>query len=247
MLMIGVLTSNFVLYHDLVRVLQRRAVPFISLTFDQAIPSTVGVVIAAEEDRETVDFHNVLCASPAQNLDELVDRALFALRRTQAVPHIVIGIDPGATPGIAIFGEGQLLRRFTASSPRKAMACVLSCIDNWQDGHVIVRIGHGARLIRNRIINMLWGKAIRLEIVNETLTTINATHDDAMAASVIAMTPGKPVHERLSIEPKDGELRDVQRQSRAISGNVTISRELARKVLTGEMEMAHAIQAQQQK
>jgi len=245
--MIGVLTSNFVLYYDLVQALQQREAPFVSLTFDQEIPSIVGVVIAAEEDREAISFDNVIYASPTRDIDELIDRALLNLYRTQAVPEIIIGIDPGATPGIAIFGEGRLLRRFTAQSAFESVACVLSCIDNWHDCRIIVRIGHGAHLIRNRIINMLWGKATNIEIVNETSTTPPNNHDDTMAAASIAMTPGKPVHCRLSVKPTDGEIRDVQQKSRLMSGDVTISKDLARKVLTGKLEMRRAIVAQHQK
>ena len=245
--MIGVLTSNFVLYYDLVQALQRREVPFVSLTFDQEIPSLVRVVIAAEENREEISFDNVIYASQTRDIDEIIDRALLNMYRTRAVPEIIIGIDPGATPGMAIFCEGKLLRRFTAQSVPKSVTCALSCIENWHDCHIIIRIGHGAHLIRNRIINMLLDKATNIEIVNETSTTPPNTHDDTMAAALIAMTPGKQVHGRLSVLPTDGEIRDAQRKSRLISGDVTISKELARKVLTGKMEMHRAIETQQQK
>ncbi|MDD5778373.1 MAG: hypothetical protein PHU95_02860 [Candidatus Thermoplasmatota archaeon] len=245
--MIGVLTSNFVLYYDLLRALQRRNTPFVSLTFDQEVPAEVGVVITAEEDREAVSFGKLICAVPGQDIDEVIDRALFALYRSRPFPEVVIGIDPGATPGIALFGEGRLLRRFTASSPPAAVACIRSFISNWQDCRITVRIGHGARLIRNRIINLLWDDVTRIEIVNETSTTPPNTHDDTMAAAAIALTPGRQVLTPLSVDPKDGEIRDVQRKSRMLSGDVTISRSLARKVLTGEMEMDEAVEAQRHK
>lgn len=245
--MIGVLTSNFVLYHDLLRALQKRNAPFVSLTFDHEVPAEVEVVITAEEDRGAVSFGNVICAAPGQDVDDLIDRALLTLYRTRSVPEIVIGIDPGATPGIAIFGEGRLLRRFTTPSPAAAVACIQSFIRNWQDCRITVRIGHGARLIRNRIINLLWDDATCIEIVNETSTTPPNTHDDTMAAATIALTPGREVRMPLSVDPKEGEIRDVQRKSRMLSGDVTISKALARKVLTGEMEMNEAVEAQRHK
>lgn len=49
--MIGVLTSNFVLYHDIVNALQRREIPFVSLTFNSPVPFNIDVIITSEEEK----------------------------------------------------------------------------------------------------------------------------------------------------------------------------------------------------
>ncbi len=245
--MIGVLTSDFVLYHDLISALHKRGLPFSSLTFDCHIPVNIEVVITSQEEKEAVHFDAVACPEPGQDMDELIDRALFIKRKRNPVQKIVIGVDPGLTPGIAIFSDGMLFRRFTSESPRDALSFIKSFLKNFDEHDITIRIGHGARLVRNRIVNMLLDIAPRIEIVDETSTTPPNTHDDMLAASAIALTPGRLVSSKLSMEPKDGEIKDMQRRSRIISRDVTISKELAKEVLKGEIEMKHAIEKQRKK
>jgi len=92
------------------------------------------------------------------------------------------------------------------------------------------------------MVNMLLDIAPHVEIVDETSTTLPTAHNDMLAASSIALTPGKRVSSKLSLEPKEGEIKDVQRKSRIASTDVTISKELAKKVLMGEIDMKKAIE-----
>jgi len=246
--MIGVLTSDFVLYHDIIHALQRRKISFASLTFNNPIPVNIDVVITSKEEKKNVNFGRVICPEPEESMDELIDRALFASHKpNDSFSKILIGIDPGSTPGIAIFNDNILFRRFTAESPQEAIHFIKSFLKNCKGHETIIRIGHGARLVRNRMVNMLLDIASHVEIVDETSTTPPNTHDDMLAASAIALTPGKQVNSKLSLEPKEGEIKDVQRKSRIASMDVTISKELAKKVLTGEMDMKKAIEKQRRK
>ena len=139
----------------------------------------------------------------------------------------------------------MLLRRFVAKSPDKAVDFIKSFIKDVCANNIIVRIGDGARLIRNRIINLLRKEKVKIEVVNEA--SIPCIDDDALAASSIAMTKGIEVKENLSVEPKEGEIKEMQRLSRIKSKNITISKELAKKVLMGEMELEEAIERQKNK
>jgi len=242
--MIGVMTSNFVLYHDLVNALHTRGLQFISLTFDTPIPADVDVIVTSPEEKGAVHFGTVVCPRREESMDELIDRALFIVQKRSPARKIIIGIDPGSTPGIAIFSDGVLFRRFTAKSPREAIDFILSFMKNFSGADVTIRVGHGARLVRNRMINALIGMCKRIEIADETSTNMPSTHDDMLAASAIALTPGRVISSELSMEPKDGEIKDMQRRSRIVSGDVTISKELAKKVLRGELEMEKAIDKQ---
>ena len=247
--MIGVLTSNFVLYHDIVNALQRREIPFVSLTFNSPVPFNIDVIITSEEEKSRLDFQRVIFPEQGESMDELIDRALFASQSPENSENsrILIGIDPGSTPGIAIFRGDILFRRFTAESPQEAINFIVSFLKNCKGHETVIRIGHGARLVRNRIVNMLLDVASHVEIVDETSTTPPSTRDDMLAASAIALTPGKKVVSKLSIEPKEGQIKDVQRKSRIASNDVTISKELAKKVLTGEIDMKKAIEKQRGK
>ena len=238
--MIGILTSNFSLYHDLIESLRKREIPFVSLTFRDEIPYNVDVIISSREDE--VDFENVV-RWEGEEVNTIIDRALMLSTGDEI--HIVFGIDPGENIGIAIYGNDKLIRRFITSSPEEAAGFIKRYVKEVRAGSVRVRIGNGARLIRNRIINLLVGEDIKIEMVDES--TIHCHDDDAIAASTIAMAEGVEVMGEMKVEPKDGEIREMQRLSRIKSGTITISKELARKVLKGEMELDDAIQAQREK
>jgi len=114
--MIGVLTSDFVLYHDIIHALQRREVPFTSLTFSSLIPVNIDVIITSEKEKDEINFDRVVYPEKEESMDELIDRALFSSGESSSPSKILIGIDPGSTPGVAIFSDGILFRRFTAES-----------------------------------------------------------------------------------------------------------------------------------
>jgi hypothetical protein len=241
-MMIGVLTSNFPFYYDIIRALKKRGLPFISLTFNQSIPSTVKVIITTLQEKKDISFENIIMFK-GEDIDILIDKAIF-LQTGETSKKVYIGIDPGMTPGIAIFCNGTLLRRFLANSPEKAIQFVELFVHEWEISEVLVRIGHGARLVRNRIINMLRKTKISIEIVDETSTT---SADDTLSAFSIAKIPGKIVERDFSLEPKKGEIRDIQKKSRVISGDITISESLAKKVLKGKIGLKEAITKQREK
>lgn len=240
--MIGLLTTDFALYHDLIMTLRQRALPFVSLTFQDEIPSSVNVVITSEAEANEVIFDNIVTCKE-EDIDFVIDRALMKMDRSQTT--IIIGIDPGDSIGIAIYCNRQLIRRFVMQSPEQATSFIRRYIEEMKPHDTIVRIGNGARLIRNRIINELPLGEILLEMVDEA--QLPCADDDTEAASIIALSQGKEIMRDYSLEPKDGEIRELQRLSRVKNGNITISKKLARKVLQGELSLDDAIKYQQEK
>jgi len=237
---IGILTSNFSLYHDLIDSLRKREIPFVSLTFKDKIPSNVDVVITSYED--DVRFQNAVIWR-GEDVDNIIDRAIMLSYSKKT--NIIFGIDPGENIGIAIYDNEKLIRKFVTTSPEQAADFIKRYIKEVKADEVTVRIGNGARLVRNRIINLLMDEEARIEIVDES--SIPCEDDDAAAASTIAMAEGVEIRGRFKVEPKDGEIREMQRLSRIKSGNITISKELARKVLRGEIELEEAIKMQREK
>ena len=241
--MIGLLTSNFALYHDVVHELKKRDLPFISLAFNDEIPPDVDVIITSEEESKKIDFDKVVTWKKGRRIENLVDKALMLSKSKEM--EIIFGIDPGDNIGIAIFGNKKLIRSLLATSPEQASNFIKEYIEDIGADEVIIKIGNGARLIRNRIINYLINEKVKMEIVDESM--IPRMDDDEMAASTIAMADGKEVKNEFSIEPKEGEIREMQRLSRIKSKNITISKELARKVLKGEICLDDAIEMQRNK
>ncbi len=241
--MIGLLTSNFSLYHDLVNILRKRNIPFVSLTFDGDIPPNVNVIITTDDEKNKIKFDNVIVCKPDSNVENIIDKAIILSAYKEI--NLIFGIDPGNNIGVAVYGNDKLIRRFVANSPEKAVDFIRHFMEDVGVKNAIIRIGNGARLIRNRIINLLQDKNLRIEIVDESM--IPCIDDDAIAASSIALTVGKEIKGKMSVEPREGEIKELQRISRIKSKNITISKELAKKVLMGEMELDEAIEIQRRK
>jgi hypothetical protein len=112
---------------------------------------------------------------------------------------------------------------------------------------ICIRIGHGSTITRNRIINALIPLEIPIEIVDETRTTPSQQKRrcvrDGEAAAAIALLTGGRVQTTLPIETSRGAIKNVQKRSRQLSeGRLTISEEVALKVLRGEISLQEAIE-----
>jgi len=245
MKIIAVITENFSLYYDIVRILKNEKLPFLSLSFDDRIPANVGVVITDKNEKDKVNFEPVVLVD--SDIQRAVDEAEKFLYRKQMYSILVIGIDPGKRPGIAVIGDGEVIRGLQVDSPEGATDIVKQVLELYQGQDIRIRIGHGASTFRNRIINAIFPLKIPIEIVNETNTTHKVYGDDIRAAIDIALTPGYLIHSTYEIEPRDGELKNIQRISRLESkGAVTISMDLAKKVAIGEITLEDAIKIQKQ-
>lgn len=242
MKVIGVFTEDFKFFYEVVKRLKLRGEPFISLGKDGSVPATVGVVITSEEERSKVKFGKV---AVSDDPDEAINIAKCLLAGGVAYRTIVVGIDPGKSTGIAIFGEGKLLATDTVIALElvpDAVSRLLRCLDFHRS---IARVGHGDPTRGRRIIRGIWALVDEIELVDETGTTMRTVHPDIDAAKRIAMTKGVRVGAAPAVEPTPGEIKDIQRLSRIESkGSLTINSELAESVALGKLTMAEAIAAQ---
>ncbi len=162
--------------------------------------------------------------------------------------EIVIGIDPGNYPGVAVLGNGKTISVYHVSAG-EVCPLMKKVLREFDGKKILVRIGHGARLIRCRLINDLLDLGLHVEMVDETGTTPRlgrGVHgqvvSDIIAAINIAQIKGKSVGKQF-IEPSQGEVRVVQEHSREYSnGRSTIPRLLARAVAKGEMTLDEAVE-----
>jgi hypothetical protein len=244
MKIIAIMTENFELYYDIVKILKKEKLPFLSLSFDDKIPPNVGVIITDEVEKERIKFNPVVMVK--DDLQRAVDEAKKDLSGKDIFNNLIIGIDPGKRPGIAVLGDGEVIRGFQVDSPEGATEIVKQVLELHQAQEIKIRIGHGAPTYRNRIINALFSLKIPIEIVNETNTTHKVDWDDIRAAVDIALTSGYQIKSPYQIKPRAGELKNIQRISRLESnGAVTISMDLAKKVALGEITIEEAIKIQQ--
>ncbi len=238
MKLIGILTQDFRIYYDVIKILKTRNIPFISLTGETPIPTDVEVVITSMDEAPGIDFPKIV--KVGDDIELAVNQAHRMLFGKDEYKKLIIGIDPGERPGMAVIGDGEVITTDQISSPESITKHIRTILRSYPAREVTVRIGHGDTLHRNRIINSISGMKLDVEIADESSTTVEGS--DIQAAINIAFTRGYKAKERYEIEPTEGELREIQRRSRMLSkGKVTIPKRLAEKVASGDLTLEDAV------
>src|SRR3989441_74838 len=189
---LGILTEDFRLYHDLVAALKARDVPFASLSFARRIPDTVGVVLTSPAEAHRIRRGRVV---PVDDIDSSIGQALQLLRGKSEWEELRIGVDPGREPGVAIIGDGEVIDTRIAASPEAVAFHVRQAIRTFPAKDVRVRIGHGDPTNRDRVLNALSRDGLRVEIVDEAGATPRSPPPRRDAADDIAPAPrprGRP-------------------------------------------------------
>ncbi len=239
---LGVMTEDFRLYHDLVAELKARDIPFVSLSFSRRIPENVGVIVTSRKEAGRVRRPHVVAEG---DIRAAIARAVQVLQGKTRWEEVLVGIDPGAEPGVAVVGDGQVLATYHAPSPEGVAGIVREALGTFPSLRRRVRIGHGDRTNRNRILNALAREGLPTEIVDEAGTTDRTQDPDVGAAIKIAFVPGVRATPPYDVEPTPGEVREIQRRSRVTSeSGVTISKDLASRVARGEITLDEAIRKQ---
>lgn len=179
----------------------------------------------------------------ADKTHDAIERAVSLLYEEE-FERIIIGIDPGKYPGIVVLGNNKTLSVHHVSAG-EVLPIIKRIKQEYRGKKLLVRIGHGARLVRSKLINGILDLGLPVEMVDETGTTPHirkGIKPDIIAAINIAKMQGKRVGKQY-IEPSSGEVRVVQEHSREYSnGRSTIPRALARAVAKGELTLGEAVE-----
>jgi len=244
---LGIYTKNFSLYHDLLKVLKKRKIPYVSLSSIHHIPSKIGVILTSHNELHDIKSQKIIAADAYDTIDHAVDLALQMLIGKELYSKIYIGIDPGEKPGIAVVGDDVLLQKMNVETPEKVVTIVKRLLKEYPATETLIRIGHGSIITRNRIINSLIPIEVPIEIVDESKTTVTQQTKrpdrDSKAAAAIAMLTGGKVQRHLPLEPTKGDIRNIQERSRKLTnGRFTISEETALEVLKGKISLQEAVE-----
>ena len=242
MKIIGLVTEDFRFFHLMVRLLKDKHEPFVSFGFDDPVPENVGAIITTNRERDQVRFDTVVTDGDPG----IAFKAARSVLRGKRFSRIVVGIDPGWRPGIAVIGDGRIIDTELVPRPEDVTETLDRMTRNQEFDSMLVRIGHGDPTNRNRIIHAVWSLADEVEIVDESSTTKRTVTPDIDAAIMIAFTSGEKVEVQPEVCPTPGEVRDIKRLSRIESrGRVTISTELASQVACGKISLAEALEKYQ--
>ena len=244
---LGVFTKDFSLYNDLLKVLKKRNIAYVSLDSLDNIPSKIGVIITSHRELHDTNSSKVIAADAYDTVDHAVDLAMHMLIGKDVYSKVFIGIDHGDKPGIAVVGDDILLQKINVEIPEKVVSVVKRFCREYPAIETIIRIGHGSIITRNRIINSLISLGIPIEIVDETKTTSSQQtkrlERDGEAAAAIALLRGGKINKQLPLEPTKGEVKNIQERSRKLAeGEFSISEKTALKVLKGELSLKEAVE-----
>ena len=249
MKLIGVYTKDFSLSHDIISRLKQRGIEFVHLHSLDRIPNRVGVIITSSLEGRDIKGKRIVFADCCRDIDSALDRAMDMLCGDDN--EIVLGVDPGEYPGIALLSGKSILRTWCASSVDEALRIIKNVLDDFPHRKKIVRIGHDAKVYRDRLVEGLKGKNVEIEIVNEERTSqkggLSRKERNELAAIRIARSRGESLIRKDDRGFTNGEIKEVQRKSRIVSGGrITISRELAIRVLEGKISIEEAVKLSKQ-
>ncbi|ACV47898.1 MULTISPECIES: hypothetical protein [Halomicrobium] len=236
--MIVVATEDFEVYHGVVGELRDRGLTFTTVEPGDQLPDGTAVVVTAADESHDPGGVDVVRADP-ENPRRAVDEVAALLRGGDG--KLIVGIDPGDRPGIAVCSGEMIVAAFQVPADRVAEAVheeLAEAVDP------LVRIGDGARLLGARIIDDLGD--VTVELVDETGTTPHLGTGtrgmgDVLAAVNIARIEGEEIESR-EIDPTAGELKRIKERSREASEtNRAIGEALARRVADGQLTIEEAL------
>jgi len=217
------------------RELKRRKCDFIMLgTGDE----WDGILITSPEE-----VHEGHIPATEDTVEIAVERAIQASRGLDSAVQLVFGIDPGPRPGIAWLADGIVVGSAQLEQIELVADHITGLASAVKHQRMCVKVGDGAPLLRDRIINQLILRGIETLQVSEYKTSSGSRKKTHLhAATRIALMGGNRIYSVRELNPTDGDLREIKRQSRIqSSGNLTISTELARRVACGELSLDEAI------
>ncbi len=244
--MIGLVTKDARFYYKVAKELKGRGLEFTSLKLEDDIPGDVKVVLTSIGEKDEIDFPSVVAC---KDVRDAVRDCLKISRGMGPCKRLVVGIDPGLKPGIAVLADGVVVEVDHLNSPEEVLPAVMGALEAYGGEEVVVRVGRGGGMYNMRVLKNLQGTLeVPIEAVDENHTNPDlrraSSHalKDIMAAVNIALKNGRVLKDKVKLQPTPGEIRQLQKESRKLSGNLTISKELAEGVAKGELTLEEAIE-----
>ena len=191
---LGIYTYDFRFYHEAIEILKVWKIPFMSLERPDVVPPDVVAILSKPEDAVVPDI-KVAAPDPLmalrRSIPRLLDKAEFE--------SLVIGIDPGPYPGIAVFGDGILIEAYECPTIDRVRGDIKSILLSYSYRNSLIKVGNGDMPNRKLITDSISGLGSTIFIVDEKNTSFpHKIHDNALSAARIANV-------RVRNKPEDGK------------------------------------------
>ncbi|MEK6977369.1 MAG: hypothetical protein AABX40_03070 [Candidatus Hydrothermarchaeota archaeon] len=235
-------------YYNAVRELKGRGIQFLTFGLEDEIPSYITVVLTSREERKHVRSSIVVAHDDLPTAVSECVRALNGLKKDYK--RLVIGIDPGASLGVAVLADNKVIEARNILSPEGVPPVLRGLLETYSGAETVIRVGDGGGIYCMRVLKLLQENFdAKIEVVDETSTTPALGREapaglrDVIAAINIALKEGSVLEKAIELAPTPGEIKNLQRESRNLSRNITISKGLAELVAKGELTLEEAIEA----
>lgn len=135
------------------------------------------------------DEINKMCFEPriaVVEVEKAIRQAIQTLSGVIRFEELIIGVDPGKKPGIAVFANDEILEKQQANSSVECAHCLKEMVKAYSFDTSKLRIGHGAPESRKEILDKVGHIFTIVEIVDESRTTRRTRTPDIDAAISIA-------------------------------------------------------------
>ncbi len=183
---VGIYTHDFKFYHDVIMDLKKWNLPFYSITDIYSIPKDISVILSSNKDNIKLPGQ-----IKAGNSMEGIRMCLSMLLDRDKFNNIVIGIDPGPKPGIAVMADNVLMEAYECPTIKGIRKEILNIINSYSYVYATIKIGNGDRPNRDSIIMELRNIAPMVIVNEENTSTPHKIHDNALSAARISLINDK--------------------------------------------------------
>ena len=166
---VAVVTVQGRAYFHITHLLKENGIPFFSLLPGDSIPVEAKVVITTLEEKDRVNYGNVLMFTSEGELDRLMSQVIISLQGKEHYGKVVIGVDPGEMVGLVVVADGKVVDKANCLSILETVNKIKSILKNVNLSvtNVRIKIGDGVPIYK-RLIGTL-DKSLPSEIVLEVV------------------------------------------------------------------------------
>ncbi len=167
---LAVATVSGKAYYRLVSELKQRKMPFLSLIPGESIPPSIKVVITTDGEKVLIDFPTILVYDVEADPSRTVNEAIRLVQSKETYEEVSIGVDPGKTFGVAVLGDGRILKKEEGLTLEMAVDIILTELKQNPSKSQRVRIGTGIPELAEEIASRLkvaLPENTRIEMVSE--------------------------------------------------------------------------------